>query len=101
MTKPFKIASLFTGAGGLDVGLEASGFETAVAVEMDRDSCETLRANRPWPLIGSDIHSPEASSQRILERAQLRVGEVDLLSGGPPCQPFSKSGYWSGGDTKR
>lgn len=50
MSKP-KVISLFSGAGGLDYGFEAAGFETAVALEMDRDCCATLRANRDWPVI--------------------------------------------------
>ena len=41
------VVSLVTGAGGLDLGLEAAGFETVAAVECDRSSCQTLRANRP------------------------------------------------------
>ena len=50
-----KVVSLFTGAGGLDLGLEAAGFETAVAVEMDKWACRTIRANRKWPLFAADI----------------------------------------------
>jgi DNA (cytosine-5)-methyltransferase 1 len=94
-----KVISLFTGAGGLDLGLEAAGFETAVAVEMDADAAATLRANRDWPVIERDVHS--VSSRELLEVAGLKEGEADLLAGGPPCQPFSKSGYWSTGDAKR
>jgi DNA (cytosine-5)-methyltransferase 1 len=93
------IISLYTGAGGLDLGLEAAGFDVAVCVEYDRDSAATIRANRSWPVIQRDIHS--VSSTEILETAGLRVGDVDLLVGGPPCQPFSKSAYWATGDTKR
>lgn len=91
--------SLFTGAGGLDLGFEAAGFETAVAVEMDESAVQTLRSNRNWPVLDRDIHS--VSSAELLERAGLKEGEVDALIGGPPCQPFSKSGYWSGGDALR
>ncbi|NJL24428.1 MAG: DNA cytosine methyltransferase, partial [Calothrix sp. SM1_5_4] len=43
-----KIISLFSGAGGLDYGFEAAGFETAVAVEMDAWCCKSLRGNRKW-----------------------------------------------------
>ena len=42
-----KIISLFSGAGGLDIGFEAAGFETAVAVELDESCCDTLRTNKP------------------------------------------------------
>ncbi|HPS79887.1 MAG TPA: DNA cytosine methyltransferase, partial [Thermoanaerobaculaceae bacterium] len=94
-----KALSLYTGAGGLDLGFEAAGFETAVAVEIDPEAVATLRANRPWPVIDRDIHW--VTSQEILATAGLREGEADVLIGGPPCQPFSKSGYWASGDTKR
>lgn len=93
--------SLFTGAGGLDLGIEAAGFETAVAVELDEEAVETLAHNRDWPIISGDIHSESASSERILEAAGLERGEVELLVGGPPCQPFSKSSYWHNGDSRR
>ena len=96
-----KVISLFTGAGGLDLGLEAAGFETAVAVEMDDDAVKTLRHNRDWTIIHADIHSDAASSKNILKAGGLGVGEATLLCGGPPCQPFSKSGYWKTGDSKR
>ena len=99
MARRRKLVSLYTGAGGLDIGLEAAGFDTSVAVEMDRDAVATLRHNRPWPVIDRDIHS--ISSKEILEVAGLRPGEAHLLIGGPPCQPFSKSGYWARGDARR
>jgi DNA (cytosine-5)-methyltransferase 1 len=98
VAKP-KIISLYTGAGGMDYGFEAAGFDTAVAIEWDHDSCETLRRNRRWGVIESDIL--EVSSDRILETGRLKAGEASLLIGGPPCQPFSKSGYWSRGDSLR
>ncbi len=98
MTKP-SVISLFSGAGGLDYGFEAAGFETAIAVEMDHACCETLRANRSWPVLKSDI--TKVSGREILRAAGLRVGEADVLIGGPPCQPFSKSGYWKRGDARR
>lgn len=94
-----RLVSLFTGAGGLDLGLEAAGFETSVAVEFDSDSVATLRRNRPWEVIHRDIH--DVPSSEILETAGLREGDADLLVGGPPCQPFSKSGYWANGDAAR
>lgn len=94
-----KIISLFTGAGGLDLGFEAAGFETAVAVEMDSQCVETLRLNRAWPVIHRDVHS--VPSDEILEVSGLEKGEAALLIGGPPCQPFSKSGFWATGESKR
>lgn len=93
------ILSLFTGAGGLDLGFEAAGFTTRVAVEMNADAVKTLLANRPWPVIADDIH--HVSSDEVLRVANLAPGEADVLVGGPPCQPFSKAGYWSAGDSLR
>lgn len=94
-----KAISLFTGAGGLDLGFEAAGFGTAVAVEMDARCCQTLRANRRWPVIESDVGL--VTSNQLLEKAGLSPGEADVLIGGPPCQPFSKSGFWATGSARR
>lgn len=92
--------SLYTGVGGLDFGFEAAGFETVVAVEMDSVACRTLRLNRPeWRLLEGDIN--DISSQTILQTAHLQPGDADVLIGGPPCQPFSKSSYWVNGDALR
>jgi DNA (cytosine-5)-methyltransferase 1 len=66
---------------------------------MDKVCCDTLRSNRPWPVLEGKIQ--DFSTEQILARANLKVGEVDLLVGGPPCQPFSKSGYWKTGDAQR
>lgn len=91
--------SLFTGVGGLDFGFEAAGFRTAVALEMDTRCCVTLRHNRPWPVIERDIG--DVPTDELLSTAGLGVGQADVLIGGPPCQPFSKSGFWVTGDAKR
>jgi DNA (cytosine-5)-methyltransferase 1 len=99
--KSLKVISLYSGAGGLDLGFEAAGFDTVVAVEFDRQACATLRANRQWPVIEADIHSEAARSSEILRTADLREGEAAALIGGPPCQPFSKSGYWVRGEARR
>lgn len=97
--RPPSVISLFTGAGGLDLGFEAAGFETKVAVEIDPEAVATLRHNRDWPVLNQDIHT--IGSQELLSTASLKEGEADVLIGGPPCQPFSKSGYWVSGDTLR
>lgn len=91
--------SIFSGAGGLDLGLEAAGFTTRAAVELNADAAATLRENRDWPVLQNDIHS--VTSRELLRVSELAEGELDLLVGGPPCQPFSKSGYWARGDARR
>lgn len=91
--------SLFSGIGGLDFGFEAAGFQTRVALELDRHACHTLRLNRDWPVIEGDIN--HVTSDDVLRAARLKVGEADMLIGGPPCQPFSKSSYWTRGDALR
>jgi DNA (cytosine-5)-methyltransferase 1 len=92
--------SLYTGVGGLDFGFEAAGFDTVAAVELEPVACRTVRLNRPqWGVLEGDIHG--ISSEEILATAGLHAGEPDVLIGGPPCQPFSKSSYWVSGDTLR
>lgn len=100
MARKRSVISLYTGAGGLDFGIEAAGFDTAVAVEVDKWCCKTLRHNRPnWNVVEKPIEI--VPSSEIMALAGLKAGEADLLIGGPPCQPFSKSGYWVDGDAKR
>jgi DNA (cytosine-5)-methyltransferase 1 len=83
----------------MDIGCEAAGFRTVAAVEVDDAARETLLYNAPASLphlrpetVLRDITKIEAED--LLERAGLRVGELSLIHGGPPCTPFSKSGYW-------
>lgn len=91
--------SLFSGAGGLDLGAEAAGFATCAAVESSEIARETMLANaaRHFPRLAEAAVLPDVLTvepEGLLERAGLEAGEVDLLVGGPPCTPFSKSGYW-------
>jgi DNA (cytosine-5)-methyltransferase 1 len=89
--------SLYTGAGGLDLGLEAAGFHPAICVERDVDARRTLAANRPgWKLSEpGDIHA--LGPKELLAQAGIGPKEALLVAGGPPCQPFSKSGQWANG----
>jgi DNA (cytosine-5)-methyltransferase 1 len=85
--------SLFSGSGGLDLGAERAGYVIRASVEYERDAAETLRLNFPRStVLERDIKT--LSVEEILSSAGLRPGEADLLVGGPPCTPFSKSGYW-------
>lgn len=92
----YPMISLFTGAGGLDLGLEKAGFEARACVEVLKCCRETLELNRfkkksryPFEVFG-DIR--EVDSKRLLKSAKLREGETFLLAGGPPCQSFSTAG---------
>jgi DNA (cytosine-5)-methyltransferase 1 len=95
-----KVISLFSGAGGLDYGLEAAGFEFGAGVEMDFDCAATLfESRRHWPVLNRSIF--DVTTRDLLRLANARRGSVDLVAGGPPCQPFSKAGYWARGDARR
>jgi len=90
-----KAVELFAGAGGLGLGLSFAGFKPVAVVEWDKWACDTLRQNkardfphvRDWPVIEDDVRhwiKEFASSQD--------ANGVDLVAGGPPCQPFSMGG---------
>jgi DNA (cytosine-5)-methyltransferase 1 len=91
--------SLFSGCGGLDYGFEAAGCEVIFRNDFDKHSCKTLRLNSPNAVIEAPIEDVSESDFRKVIGSS--GNGVDLLIGGPPCQPFSKSAYWSKGDTLR
>ena len=86
-----KSVELFAGAGGLAIGITLAGFESLAVVEWDRWACDTVRENQKrgyplvldWPLHEGDVREFDWSS--IPEN-------IDLVAGGPPCQPFSLGG---------
>lgn len=88
-----KVLSLFTGAGGLDLGFEAAGFDILAAVDTMPESSETLRRNRPnIKVYGPPEHSGDVTDinlELIQRDLNLKPGELDVIVGGPPCQPFS------------
>ena len=86
-----KCIELFAGAGGLALGIEKAGFETIGLIEINQQAAETLKKNRPnWNVICDDIAN--ISCLNLEERFQIKKGELDLLSGGAPCQAFSYAG---------
>jgi DNA (cytosine-5)-methyltransferase 1 len=85
-----KVISLFTGAMGLDLGLEAAGFETIACVENEKNCIATIKTNKPKIPVYENI--TEVSPSKILSDLKLVPGEVDLVAGGPPCQAFSTAG---------
>ena len=99
--RPLTVISLYTGAGGLDLGFEAAGFTTSVAVELDGNARSTLRENRPDWKQPEDGDALRIDAKELLRLAGLRRRQVDALIGGPPCQPFSKSAFWAAGTTRR
>ncbi len=81
--------SLFSGAGGLDVGATQAGVEVIACIENDADCVKTLKLNRSSKttnIIHSDV--------RDVDFSVLDISRPCIVIGGPPCQPFSKNGYW-------
>lgn len=84
----FKTIELFAGAGGLALGIERAGFKSLGLIEFDKDAAESLKTNRPeWRVIHDDIAN--ISCLNLEEYFWIKKGELDLLSGGAPCQAFS------------
>lgn len=86
-----KSVELFAGAGGLAMGISLAGFESLAVVEWDKWACDTIRENQKrgfpiiqgWPLWEGDV--------RLFDWSSIPE-DIDLLAGGPPCQPFSMGG---------
>lgn len=96
------VLSLFSGAGGLDVGVEDAGGRLRLCVEIDPVCVETLRLNRRFFPAVQIIDRPveDVSTAELLSVAGIGKGQAALLVGGPPCQPFSKAAYWLQGRRK-
>lgn len=90
--------SLFSGLLGLDIGLERAGFHTVYAMDYDKDCKNFFDANTDnfKDLIYEQADITKLDANEILRKIGAKSGEVDLLAGGPPCQPFSKSGLRKG-----
>lgn len=93
-TRAYRSVELFAGAGGLAIGLEQAGFHPLFLNELDRHACDTLRFNRPnWKVIEGDVSN--------IDFTPWAHQEVDLLSGGFPCQAFSYAGKKMGFEDTR
>lgn len=106
MTHGLPVVSLFSGAGGLDLAIERADAEplqredpgtgllrVAVATDYNEPALETLHANfHDASTIARDIRL--TPSDELLDKGGLKAGEPTLVIGGPPCTPFSKSGFW-------
>jgi len=80
----YKVLELFAGAGGLAVGMEKAGLKCVALNEIDKHACETLRKNRPnWNVLEGDIKNFNFSKY---------YNQVDVVTGGFPCQAFSYAG---------
>lgn len=86
-----KHLSLFAGCGGIDLGFNWAGIDTVAAVEIKQFACETLKKNHPGikvfgpPDFDGDVRNFNAKVLKEL----IGDTEIDIISGGPPCQPFS------------
>lgn len=91
MTKQLRSIELFTGAGGLALGLERAGWHHEALVERDQHACSTIRLNesrghplaKEWRLLARDVREM---------RYETLSNRIDMVAGGPPCQPFSLGG---------
>ena len=84
----FNFIDFFSGAGGLSVGLEMAGFQPLMAIEIEKVYSNTYQKNHPkTKVLNDDIKSIDGKN--ILKDLHLKVGELDLIAGGPPCQGFS------------
>ncbi|WP_295946521.1 DNA cytosine methyltransferase [uncultured Xanthomonas sp.] len=85
---------LFAGAGGLAIGMGNAGFDHAAVLEWDHDACETLRINQRHGVAAVDRWPIHEGDARVFDYSSLR--NVEVVSGGPPCQPFSLGGKHQG-----
>lgn len=102
-SKPLGL-SLFSGAGGMDLGISQAGFRILASIEKDPHCCETLRfatelENIRTKVIEADIRTIDPVS--LMNDLGLEPGALDLLFGGPPCQPFSQIGKKKGLEDER
>jgi DNA (cytosine-5)-methyltransferase 1 len=96
MSGKVPVIGLFAGAGGLEIGAHLAGADVRLAVDNDPLACESLRQNpayHPGAVLEADVAKLDGKALR--KHASLSPHEPCLVIGGPPCQPFSKSSYWT------
>lgn len=98
-TKPIAL-SFFSGAMGLDLGIEKAGFDVRLACEIDKFCRQTIALNKPNIALLTDINTYNAEDIRI-EAGLTQSDEIDLIVGGPPCQAFSTAGNRKGFNDER
>ena len=87
----YKSIELFAGAGGLALGLEKAGFEHIGLIDFYKEAADTLKLNRPtWNVLFEDVE--QVASRDLEKEFKIKKRELDLLSGGAPCQSFSYAG---------
>jgi len=85
------VISTFAGCGGSSLGYKLAGFKELLAIDYDNNAEATFKANFPEvPFWNKDIR--KVNVQEILDFTQLKIGELDVLDGSPPCQGFSTAG---------
>lgn len=101
-TVPLRSIELFTGAGGLALATHMTGFEHASLFEWNEDACDTLRANATRKAMkGLDGWKDRVVQGDVREAQFSTFSGVDLVAGGPPCQPFSLAGKHAGMEDPR
>lgn len=87
--------SIFSGAGGMDIGVMQAGFDIKGCIELDHNCCDTLRENIKRERRGTKVYEGDIRTfapSAIMEDLNIKEGQIDLLFGGPPCQAFSQIG---------
>lgn len=101
-TKKIAAISLFTGCGGLDIGAQMAGVSVVSAIELNKDAVSTLKLNNEFK--NCNIYNEDIKDFDI-ENFKNDLKKVDydklIIIGGPPCQPFSKAGYWIGNEKRK
>lgn len=85
------VVETFAGAGGMTEGFEKAGMDTLIGYEIDESACQTFRKNIPAPCLQEDLTEYKPKD------APIDKEQVDVVTGGPPCQDFSVANYYSRG----